>query len=108
MNDATTCIVYTTCPDRAAADELAAALIERRLAACVSIGAPVISTYPWKGRVETDDEVPLTIKTMTDRLEKLENAFAELHPYEVPEMLAVPATWGHGPYLEWMKENLDD
>lgn len=104
--DSTACLVFTTCPDHAAADELAAALIERRLAACVSVGGPVTSRYRWKDRVETDDEVPVTIKTRTDYLERLEKAFAELHPYEVPEMLAVPVVWGHGPYLDWITENL--
>lgn len=108
MTDLNACIVHTTCPDRDTAEALAKALVERRLAACVSIGQPVSSRFPWKGRVEYETEVPLTIKTLTHRLGALENTLADLHPYEVPEMLAVPIVWGHGPYMEWMKENLDE
>lgn len=108
MADPDAVIVLTTCPDEASAKSLAAALIERRLAACVSIGASCLSRFPWKGGVDEDPELPLTIKTRRDRLDALESAFGELHPYDVPEILALPVIWGHGPYLDWMNETLDD
>lgn len=108
MTDPDAVIILTTCPDEASAKSLSAALIERRLAACVSIGGVCLSRFPWQGRVDEDRELPLTIKTRRDRLEAMEAAFDELHPYDVPEILALPVVWGHGPYLDWMNEHLDD
>ncbi len=104
METARAYLVHTTCADEDSARKLADALVEQRLAACVSVGAPVESRFPWKGRIDQETEVPLTIKTLEDRLEALEKAFGQLHPYEVPEILAVPVDQGNKPYLDWMRE----
>jgi periplasmic divalent cation tolerance protein len=95
-------LVLTTVADRAAADALAHALLERRLAACVNIGAPVDSLYHWRGRIETGREIPLTIKTRASLYDKVEAAIRELHDYELPEIIAVPVSRGHGPYIGWL------
>lgn len=97
-------LVYTTCPDAETAGRLARVLVERRLAACVSIGAAVSSCYPWKGEIEQDEELPVTIKTTPARMKALKKTLPELHPYEVPELLAVPVTDGLEPYLDWLED----
>lgn len=96
--------VLTTVADQAAATALANALLERRLAACVNIGAPVDSLYHWRGRIETGREVPLTIKTRASLYDKVEAAIRELHGYELPEIVAVPVTHGYGPYIAWLED----
>ena len=94
--------VLTTVADRAAGAALARALLERRLAACVSIGAPVESLYHWHGAIETGHEVPLTIKTHASLYAAVEAAIRELHDYELPEIVAVPIAGGHAEYLDWI------
>jgi periplasmic divalent cation tolerance protein len=96
--------VLTTVADRNAGTALARVLLERRLAACVTVGAPVDSLYHWQGRIETAVEVPLTIKTQAALYSKVEAAIRELHDYEVPEIVAVPITHGHAPYIGWLAE----
>lgn len=103
MND-DLCLVMTTCPDRDTAERLAAMLVERRLAACVSAGSEVVSTYPWKGRIERETEIPLTIKTTRARYRALEEAFSDAHPYEVPELLVVPIDNGLDEYTQWVRD----
>lgn len=98
------CVVLTTCPNRESAEQLAAALVEQRLAACVSISAPALSIYPWQGRVEREQELPLTIKTSTARLGALEEALVEQHPYEVPEFLVLPIAQGRRDYVQWIRD----
>ncbi len=95
-------LVLTNLPDRAAADRLAQALVERRLAACVNILAPCRSVYRWKGMVESAEEVPVLIKTELDRYADLEAAISSLHPYELPEVIAVPIAAGLPAYLDWV------
>lgn len=102
------CVVLTTCPDDDSAERLAAVLVEQRLAACASVGSPARSVYPWQGRIEHEVEVPLTIKTTVDRLERLKTRLVEQHPYEVPEVLALPVIDGHGPYLDWIRNWIDE
>ena len=97
-------LVMTNCPDADSAARLAAALLERRLAACVSEGAPVRSTYWWQGALETADEIPLAIKCTRDRYAQVEEAIRELHPYQVPEILALPVATGFGPYMQWIDD----
>ena len=96
--------VLTTVADRGAGTALAQVLLERRLAACVTVGAPVESLYHWHGRIETATEVPLTIKTRAALYPKVEAAIRELHDYEVPEIVAVPITHGHAPYIGWLAD----
>lgn len=95
-------IAYCTCPDDASAADLAEALVERGLAACVSRLPGVISTYRWQGDICNDNEVLLLIKTTSAGFPALEAAVLELHPYEVPELIGVPIEHGHQAYLAWL------
>jgi periplasmic divalent cation tolerance protein len=95
-------LVITNLPDRASADTLAGALVERRAAACVNILAPCRSVYRWKGAVETAEEHPVFAKTTRDRYPVLERVIRELHPYELPEIIAVPLGGGLPAYLDWV------
>ena len=97
-----TLLVISNLPERAAAESLACQLIGRRLAACVNILAPCRSVYRWQGAVEQADEVPVLIKTTRARYAELEAALRELHPYEVPEIIALPLTAGLPAYLDWV------
>ena len=94
-------IVFCTCPDSSTAARLAQALVGERLAACVNVLGGVSSTYRWNGEVEVDDEVLLLIKTSADRFEAMQARLVELHPYDVPEVLAFDAAAGAAPYLAW-------
>jgi periplasmic divalent cation tolerance protein len=95
-------IVITNAPDRDVALKIARALIERRLAACVNILAECTSVYRWQGRLETAAEVPLLIKTRAAIYADVEAAIKSLHPYELPEIVAVPIVRGLPAYLEWV------
>ena len=95
-------LVFTNLPDLAAAQALAAALIERRVAACVNVLAACTSVYRWKGQVESSSEVPVLIKTTAGRYPALEQAIRSLHPYELPEIVAVPISHGLPQYLDWV------
>ncbi len=95
-------LVLTQMPDHAAAHALALALLERKLAACVSIGAPVDALYHWRGKIETGREVPVTIKTRLERYADVEAAVRAGHPYELPEIVAVPIVHGLERYLDWI------
>ena len=97
-----TLLVLTNLPDRAAAERLADSLIAQRLAACVNILAPCRSVYRWKGAVQHDEEHPMLIKTTADRYASLEQAIRAGHPYELPEIIAVPIERGLGAYLDWV------
>ena len=101
-------LAMTTCADQAAAERLARALVEARLAACVSINGKVRSVYPWQGQIEVDDEVALTIKTASSRLEQLKRFVAEHHDYDVPELLITPVTDGAETYLQWAEDWMSD
>jgi len=95
-------LVLTHLPDRDAALGLARALVSGRLAACVNVGAPVESMYHWRGQIETAHEVPVTIKTRAALYARVEAAIRANHPYELPEIVAVPVTDGLRPYLDWL------
>ncbi len=95
-------LVFTNLPDADAARTLAARLVELRLAACVNMLAPCRSTYRWQGKIEEAEEVPLLIKTSAARYAALEAAIRAAHPYELPEIVAVPATRGLPEYLAWV------
>lgn len=102
MKPADACLVITNLPDRDSAGRLAHALIERRLAACVNILAPCRSVYRWQGKTEDAEEVPMLIKTSRERYAALEAAIREAHPYELPEIIAVPLAAGFPAYLDWV------
>jgi periplasmic divalent cation tolerance protein len=94
--------VVTTTATQADAETIAAALVERRLAACVQISGPILSRYRWQGALETAEEWVCTIKTTQAGYEAVERAIRELHPYQVPEILATPVVAGNPAYLEWL------
>jgi periplasmic divalent cation tolerance protein len=95
-------VILTTCPDEAAAARIARDLVESGLAACVSRVGPVHSTYRWQGAVQDEPEVLLVIKTVSARYPELEMRLKSLHPYEVPEVIALPVTDGSADYLAWL------
>ena len=97
-----TLLVLTNLPDRAAAERLADLVVGKNLAACVSILAPCRSVYRWKGAVQHDEEHPMLIKTTTERYGALEQALRSGHPYELPEIIAVPIERGLPAYLDWV------
>jgi periplasmic divalent cation tolerance protein len=95
-------VVLTNLPDRAVAERLAASLVEQRVAACVNILAPCRSVYRWQGSVQHDEEHPLLIKTTRAAYPALEAAIRALHPYTLPEIVAVPVELGLAQYLDWV------
>ncbi len=101
-------LVITNLPDAATAGKLARHLIESHVAACVNQLAPCISTYRWQGQVETATEVPLLIKTTQSGYPRLEALIRELHPYEIPEIIAIPLSCGLPAYMEWVSQETND
>jgi len=88
------------------AERIARSLVEKGVAACVNVVPGVMSFYRWKGRLERDAEVLLVIKTRGERFEELKTALLAEHPYEVPELVALPITAGHERYLEWLEDSV--
>lgn len=97
-----TLLVLTNLPDETSAQALAEQLIEQRVAACINILAPCRSVYRWQGKTEHTTEVPLLIKTTIARYAALEAAIRGAHPYELPEIIAVPIQCGLPEYLSWV------
>lgn len=97
-----TLLVISNLPDRASAEKLANDLIEKRLAACINILSPCHSVYRWKGAIQNDTEHPMLIKTTRERYAQLEAAIRAGHPYELPEIIAVPLAAGLPEYLDWV------
>ncbi|MBY0577172.1 MAG: divalent-cation tolerance protein CutA [Gallionellaceae bacterium] len=102
MNDIL--LVITNLPDAQSAAKLARQLVETRAAACVNQLAPCTSTYRWRGNIETANEVPLLIKTTQAAYARLEAMIRAAHPYELPEIIAVPVTAGLPAYLDWVNQ----
>jgi periplasmic divalent cation tolerance protein len=98
----TALLVLTNVPDRAVAQAMARALLDERLAACVNIGGSVESLYHWQGRIETGDEVPVVVKTRAPLYSKVEEAIRNFHPYDTPEIIAIPAACVERRYLDWL------
>lgn len=96
-------VVMTTCPDAPTAEALAVRLVDQRLAACVQILPNVRSVYRWEGQVEQAGECLLTIKTTTARYADVERCIKAGHPYELPEVVAVPMAAGSAEYLAWIE-----
>lgn len=94
--------VITNLPDSTSAFNLARDLVQLRLAACVNVLAPVTSFYRWEGRNEETTEVPLLIKTTDARYAQLEEEIRKRHPYDVPEIIALPISRGLPAYLQWV------
>ena len=100
------CQVTTTVATQADAERIAAALVEERLAACVQIAGPIISTYRWQGAIERATEWHCHCKTTRARYPALEARLRELHPYETPEIIALPIVAGFPAYLAWIEEGV--
>ena len=101
-------LVLTNLPDAASARTLAAELVELRLVACANILAPCRSVYRWQGKVEAAEEVPVLLKTTASRYADLETALRARHPYELPEIIAVPLERGLPAYLDWVRAETTD
>jgi periplasmic divalent cation tolerance protein len=100
-------LVLTNLPDSDSAFNLGRHLVEHGLAACANVLAPARSVYRWQGRVEEATEVPLLLKSTAARYAALEQAIVKLHPYEVPEIIALPVEQGLPAYLEWVAAQVD-
>jgi len=95
--------VFTTAPDAEVGERLAGALVAERLAACGSVVPGVVSIYRWQDEVRRDAEVLVMLKTTEERFEALRARAVALHPYEVPELIALPVCDAHGPYRDWVR-----
>ena len=97
-------VVLVTAPSEEQANQIAQALVEARLAACVSM-MPIHSIYTWQGEIHHDSEWQLFIKTNLSHFSTLEAKIKAMHPYEVPEIIALPIINGSNSYLQWIQEN---
>lgn len=102
MSESECVLAMTTLPVNVDALAFARALVDVRLAACIQIGAPMLSVYRWKGAVHTDDERAILIKTTRDRVAELWTRLKALHPYDTPEFIVVPIADGNPAYLSWV------
>ena len=101
--DAAVMVVLVTAPDAETGARLARSLVEERLAACANLVPGVRSIYRWEGRVQEDAEVLLVLKTRAERVDALAARVSELHPYDMPEVVALPAVGGSRAYLDWVR-----
>jgi periplasmic divalent cation tolerance protein len=99
-------VVLTTVARAEDAEYIAREMVERRLAACVNLLPPVTSVYRWQGEVTREQEHVLLMKTHKDRFEALRTRLVEIHPYETPEVIALPVVAGDAAYLKWIDESL--
>ncbi|HYV05713.1 MAG TPA: divalent-cation tolerance protein CutA [Blastocatellia bacterium] len=99
-------LVFVTAPSDVEAKRIANALVEERLAACVNIVPTIESTYRWEGRVTTDHEALLIIKTTDERYPELEDRVKQLHSYSTPEVIAVKIERGSSDYLSWLRDSV--
>lgn len=95
--------IFMTAPDGAEAERMGRALVEERLAACANVVPGVVSVYRWEGRMQRDEEALVILKTTGEGVPALKARAVELHPYDVPEFLALPVVDGHQPYLDWVR-----
>jgi periplasmic divalent cation tolerance protein len=98
------CVVLVTVPNQAVGEQLAQALVTLRLAACVNRVPGLISLYHWQGKIEKDAEELLIIKTRLEYLPALEAKIKSMHPYQVPEVIALSIVGGAAPYLDWLEK----
>lgn len=97
-------LVLSTLPDRGAAERLAERLVEERLIACANLVPGVVSIYRWEGRVQREEEVVVVMKTPRSLVERLFRRVSELHPYEVPELVSLPAGEVSNAYCRWVRQ----
>jgi periplasmic divalent cation tolerance protein len=96
-------LALTTCPDEASARVIATALVQERLATCVNRVGGLRSTYIWDGRLQDEAEILLIMKTTAARLDQLQARLQSLHPYQLPELLAIAVAGGNERYLDWVR-----
>jgi len=101
-------VVLCTCPTAQIANQLAKQLIIDKLAACVNVLPNLVSHYSWQGQLTSDAECLLIIKTTKDNYENLEHAIKTQHPYECPEIIALPIAQGAQNYLSWITQQIDN
>ncbi len=106
-SDASIHVALSTAPDAETATRIARALVDEQLAACVNLVPGVRSIYRWAGAVQEDAEVLLVAKTRADRVERLAERLRELHPYDLPELVALPVSGGLPAYLEWVAAEVE-
>ncbi len=99
-------LVYLTCPDQDIATKIAKEIIGRRHAACANILPPSKSFFRWEGAIQEAEEVTVIIKTGADKWPVLEQAIKEMHPYDIPCIIAVPVAAGHAPFLQWIGDEV--
>jgi len=99
-------VVLTTFPDRSSAESVLKTLVEERLVACAQVVGEIKSFYRWKGELEAGKEILCFLKTSDRVYPELEKRLAELHPYELPQIVAVPASFVFAPYLKWVSEEV--
>jgi periplasmic divalent cation tolerance protein len=102
MSEQGVLLVITNVPDRATAERIAEALVTEGAAACVNVLTECTSIYRWQGKIEHTSEVPLLIKTTRAAYPRLESSLRSLHPYELPEIIALPVSAGLPDYLNWV------
>lgn len=102
MNEHEVLLVMTNLPDRVTAERIAETLVTEGVAACVNVLAECTSIYHWEGKLNRTSEVPLLIKTTKAAYPRLQDALRKLHPYEVPELIALPVSAGLPEYLNWV------
>lgn len=99
-------LILNTCPDKETAIQVANTLVSKRLAACVNILPGLTSVYHWKGQIEASEEHLLLIKSTQAAFDEVEAAICDAHPYELPEVVAVPLVAGLELYLSWIGDNV--
>lgn len=97
-------LALCSCPSQTVANEVATALVEERLAACVNRLPGVKSIYRWEGKVTRDEEILLLIKTTGNHYPAIEQTIKKLHPFDTPEIIATPITAGSAEYLQWLQD----
>ncbi len=105
MKDKEILVLLSTCPDVATAERIARDLVEASLVACVNVLPGLRSIYRWNGAVQADEEVLMILKTTADRLTAARQRLVALHPYDLPEVVALPVADGHHPYLQWVADS---
>jgi periplasmic divalent cation tolerance protein len=99
--------ITTTTGTKQDAEEIAAELVSRRLAGCVQVSGPIVSTFRWQGKTETAEEWMCTAKTSRDQFSGIQDLLSRIHRYEVPELIATPIVGGSEDYLKWLDEQLE-